>query len=206
MIQVTGKAHLMPPPVSWRTVDELRSAGTVQRSPRTIFFDTRDANLDILNEGLGLLRRKGVTFNAVTVGPVDKLDPGVPRYTAQERDEVGQARGMLESSVVLSAKPEAASDYLAIRALIAGCRPVLPDGGVYPELLPRALHASCLYYVDGEGLAESLESALDPSRPEWRGDGFRKVFQAYDAIPACRAFDDRLEQVVASYPAPRQRA
>jgi Domain of unknown function (DUF3524) len=206
MAQLTGKARLMLPPVSWRSIDELRSSNTIQRSPRTIFFDTRDANMDILNEGLGLLRRKGVTFNAVTVGPVDSLDPEVPRYTAPERDEASQARGMLESSIVVSAKPEAASDYLAIRALIAGCRPVLPDGGVYPELLPRPLHASCLYYVDGEGLAESLESALDPSRPEWHGDGFRKVFQPYDAIPACRAFDDRLEQLVASHPAPRQRS
>ena len=93
---------------------------------------------------------------------------------------------MLESSIVVSAKPEAASDYLAIRALIAGCRPVLPDGGVYPELLPRPLHASCLYYVDGEGLAESLESASTRPGPNGTATASARSSSRTMRSPQCR--------------------
>src|SRR3954451_6325105 len=201
MAAIKAKSRLMPPPIDWGLVDEMRAQGQVKRNPNAVFFETRDANVALFNEAFAILRQKGVDFTAVTVGPVTDLDPAIPRHTISEYDEPGQVRGMLGSAVFASAKPDAASDYLAVRALMAGCRPVLPDGGVYPELLPRALHPTCLYYVDGEGLAESLEDVLnpiDPGAPPWQYNGFRQQFRAFDAIAACRAIDERLEQVVAA--------
>ena len=59
---------------------------------------------------------------------------------------------MFESGVVLSVKPDAASDYLVVRAIAAGCRPVLPDGGMYPEIIPSELQQSCLYEISPNGL------------------------------------------------------
>jgi hypothetical protein len=198
MPAVSAKSRLMPPPIDWALVESLKTAAGVKRQPRTVFFETRDANLPLLNEGLALVRQAGVEFNAITVGPVNQLDPTLPRFTVSEYDEPGQVRGMLESGVFLSAKPSAASDYLAIRALLAGCEPVLPDAGVYREILPKPLHASHLYYVDAEGLAENLQDALTSPGP-WKHDGFRDAFQEFDAALATRAIDDRLEQLAAEH-------
>ena len=201
MAQLTAKARLMLPPVSWRVIDELRSSNTVRRSPRTIFFETRDANMDILNEGLGLLRRKGVTFNAVTVGPVDSLDPEVPRYTAPERDEIGQARGMLESSIVVSQ----ARGGVRLPGDRADRR--LPPGVTGRRHLPGAAPTGAARLVSLLcGRRRPRRVARIRPRPVPPGVARRRLPQglpAVDAIPACRGFDDRLEQLVASQPAPR---
>jgi hypothetical protein len=197
---LTAKSRLMPPPVDWGRIDDLRASPPVRRNPAAVFFETRDANVRMLNEAFALLRKRGVAFTAIAVGPADELDPAIPRRAVSELDDEGQARGMLEASIVLSARPEAASDYQVIRALMAGCRPVLPNAGVYPEILPRELHPRCLYDVTPEGLAGWLGTALDeatlPGDP-WHYDEFRRAFRPYDAIPVCRQFDQRLEQLAA---------
>ena len=154
----------------------------------------------LLNGALELLRRRVVPHTLVTVGPVDALDPQAVRWTLSENDELGQLRAMMEAGVILSARPEAASDYQVVRALVAGCRPVLPDGGTYPEILPEVLHRTCLYDVDSELLADRLQEALIPTTTTpWRHDGFRQAFRSFDAITACRMFDERVEQLVSRH-------
>ena len=206
--ELRARSRVMPPPVDWSLVDEVVSGAAgevVRRNPRAVFFETRDADVKLLNEGLAVARRRGVSFNAITVGPVDQLDPALPRWTVSEHDDVGQVRAMAESAVFLSAKPEAPFDYQLVRALIAGCRPVLPYSGAYPDLLPPALHVSTLYDSDPEGLADALEMALEatsatPPAP-WPHADFHQTFKAYEAIAACRGFDERLEQMVSEYDA-----
>jgi hypothetical protein len=196
MPELHRKARLMPPPVDLNFVHEFQSAEKIHRNPRTVFVETRDANMSLLNGALELLRRRVVPHTLVTVGPVDDLDPQAVRWTLSENDEVGQVRAMMESGVVLSARPEASSDYQVVRALVAGCRPVLPDGGTYPEILPEVLHRTCLYDVDAELLADRLQEALIPLTTPWRHEGFRQAFRSFDAMTACRLFDERIEQLV----------
>ncbi len=199
MPNISSKSRYMPPPVDLSLVHEI-AAQKIGRDPRKLFVETRGADIQLLNDAFALLRKTGQTFAAVTLGPVDDLDATIPRTTVSEHDEPGQIRAMFGCGVVTSTKTEAASDYQVIRALAAGCRPVLPDGGVYPEIIPQALHASCLYDISDEGLAEGLADALTPRDPPWKYEGFRQGFRPFDAISACRAIDERVEQLVNLYP------
>jgi hypothetical protein len=110
---------------------------------------------------------------------------------------MAQVAGMFECGLVASVKPSAAFDHIVIRAILAGCRPVLPDAGFYPELLPQSLHAMCLYPMKDEPLADLLMFAME-SAASWRAPDLRETFDRYDPVTACRAFDDRIEQVAVS--------
>jgi hypothetical protein len=154
------KSRLMPPPVDCGLVDDVRAHEPVERERRQIFVETRDADVALLNAALLALKERGEEFELVTVGPADGLSPDLPRRTLSETDEIGQIRAMLSSGVVLSTKRNAASDAMLLRALSAGCRPVLPADGVYPEILPRKMHASCLYLPEPAALIEMLSGAM----------------------------------------------
>jgi hypothetical protein len=198
MPNISSKSRHMPPPVDLSLVHEIESE-KIRRDPRKIFVETRGADVQLLNDAFAALRERALEFAAVTVGPVDQLDPGVPRTTVSENDEPAQIRAMFGCGVVTSTKTEAASDYQVVRALAAGCRPVLPDGGSYPEILPQPLHKPCLYDISPESLADKLAEAMTPMNPPWRYEGFPQAFRAFDAISACRAIDERVEQLVGLY-------
>lgn len=195
---IQQKARVMPPPVDLDIVGYVQKQNTAPtRNPRAIFFETRGANIGLLNDALAQLRGRAVPFTTITVGPVDDLDPNIPRYTIAENEDANQVRGMFEAGVFLSTKTEAPCDYQALRALLAGCRPVLPDAGVYPEIVPAPMHKAALYQPRLEPLTDRLLAALNPSTPPFHYDGFRQAFRPFDAIPACRAFDERIDQLVA---------
>jgi hypothetical protein len=124
----------------------------------------------------------------------------VARTTVSEYDEPGQIRGMYASAVVVSARPGAPCDHQVVRAMAAGCRPILPDAGVYPELVPTALHESCLYAVDPVILADRIAVALSGQGAGWDPAAVRPAFKPFDAITQCRLIDERIEQIVAAHP------
>lgn len=196
MKDIAAKAHLMPPPLDLGAVAEVKnSSPPITRQPGTIFVETRDADVKLLNWALELVHGSGRRFRLVTVGPVKLLSNEWERTTVREIDEIGQVTGMLESSILVSVKPKATSDYLCVRGMLAGCRPVVPDDGVYPELIPDTLHASCLYKTGPADLAMKITEALDAGGwasppPDWR-----KVFRPFDAIAACRLMDERIEEL-----------
>ena len=167
------------------------------RQPRSIFVETRDANIALLNAVIDRLRRRKVQIHLITVGPIDKLDPLVSRTTVSEYDDLAQIHGMFSSSAVVSVKTSAPSDYQAVRAMAAGCRPILPDAGVYPELLPTTLHKACLYPIDPDALADRIALALGPNAPTYQADCCKTALKAFDAITQCRLIDERIEQIVA---------
>lgn len=203
--RIREKSRLVLPPVDLTLVHEAqRAADLPARQPRTAFVETRGAHMPLLNGALDILRKQGQDLHLVTVGPVDALDPRAARTTVSEYDEAGQVRGMFASSVVVSAKPGAPCDHQVVRAMAAGCRPILPDAGVYPELVPDALHESCLYAVDPIILADRMAVALSGDAPPWRPDDARPTYRAFDAITQCRLIDERLDQIVAANP-PRGR-
>ena len=199
--KVREKSRLVQPPVDLTLVHEVQQAADLPaRQPRTLFVETRGAHLPLLNEALAILRGQMVPFGLVTVGPVDSLDPHVARTPVSEYDEVGQVRGMFASAAVVSAKPGAPCDHQVIRAMAAGCRPILPDAGVYPELVPATLHESCLYAVDPVVLADRMSVALAGDGPPWHPEAAEPTFRTFDAITQCRLIDERLDQIVAAHP------
>lgn len=196
---ITAKSHLITPPMDLGYVSDCRAAfPQPKRDPETIFVETRDADVAFLNQALDLLQRSGRKFKLITVGPVKQLSGQWERKTIREIDEPAQVLGMMESNVHLSVKPAATSDYLCIRGLLAGCRPVVPDSGVYPELIPDTLHAATLYRNDPADCARMLDDALEFGDWQHQAPEWRKVFRPFDAISACRTIDERLEELADS--------
>ena len=192
---INGKSHLVPPPLDLGYVGEVKSQAPAIRLPGTVFVETRDADVKLLNYALELLHGSGRDFSLITVGPVKLLSSEWRRKTIREIDEPAQVVGMLEAAVLLSIKPRATSDYLFVRGMLAGCRPLVPNAGIYPELVPEALHHTCLYRPDPADLAIKLADALDfggwaAESPDWR-----RVFKSFDAISACRIIDERMDEL-----------
>lgn len=195
MADVTAKAQVMAPPIDLNLVSHVKTTMKVPpRDRRAVFVDTRDADMGLLNASLAALAARGQKLRLITVGPVVALSDQWPRRTISENDDVAHVAGLLEAGVVLSVKPGAACDLQVIRGLLAGCKPVLPDVGVYAELLPGSLHKDCLYGPSADALAEHLHNALDPL-VGWYPPDFRQTLKHFEAIAATRAFDERLNNL-----------
>ncbi|HEX3357167.1 MAG TPA: DUF3524 domain-containing protein [Tepidisphaeraceae bacterium] len=195
---IMGKSQVMLPPLGTQLVHQTAHNEQIKRQRRTIFVETRDANIDLLNKALATVRRRGENFQLITVGPVEDLHADLPRTTLAESDHVAHVRGMLESNIFLSAKTSAMADHYAVRALLAGCWPLVPHSGVYRELIPEKLHPACLYDGTPEMLASRLQDTWHLERAEGYEDDLVKILRKFDPINACRAIDDRLDELVVS--------
>lgn len=197
VVAITNKAQLMYPPMDMTLVNAAARGVGPGRDRRTIFADTRDADAGLLSRALLQALRHGEPFRLVTVGPVEGLDPELPRLTLGENDEISHAQAMAHAGIVLSTKMEATCDHHVIRSIAAGCWPVLPEKGFYPEILPEDLAVSCLYDGTTADLLKQLRSAAHLEQAP-RHDAIKSMLRQYDPISACRAIDERLEEIVLS--------
>ena len=198
MPAIAAKARLFPPPMDLSFVSRNSIGAKVTRDPRAIFVETRDADVSLLNAALDILHGPGRELRLITVGPVELLSDDWPRTPLKEMDEPAQVLGMLESAVYVSAKPAATSDYLCARALLAGCRAVVPKSGAYPEMLGSPDQSVSFYEPNATDLAARLGAALQAGSPPANPTDWRRRFKSFDAISACRLIDERLEQLAAS--------
>jgi hypothetical protein len=197
---LTGKAQLMPPPVDLTLDLDVLQRELIQRDPRLLFVDTRDANVRLLNEALLKLRQRGEKYSLITVGPVEGLSEALPRTTISERDEDSQIRALHRAGVLVSARPHAASDHYAVRGLNAGCWPIFPNSGVYPELIPESLHRYCLYPESAvDRFVNQLQNGWLIEQPPTYHQDVSQVLQRFNALEACHAMDERLEQVAVAH-------
>jgi hypothetical protein len=195
---IMGKAQVMLPPLGTPMVAQIAHAEQIKRERRTVFVDTRDANIDLLNRALATVQRRGETFQLITVVPVEALAADLPRTTLPETDHEGHVRAMLRSNLFLSTKINATADHHAVRALLSGCWPLVPHSGVYRELIPDVLHPQCLYDGTPEMLASRLQDTWHLERTEGYEEDLVKILKKFDPIAACRAMDDRLDEIVVS--------
>ena len=193
--EIQRKMLLVPPPIDMNAVHEATCA-KIARDPTALFVETRGADVGLLNEALAILRQRGQPFRLITVGPVEALSGDVPRQALPEVDDVAHARALCEAGVIVSVKPEAASDFLVVRGLAAGCRPVLPASGFYAELLPRPLQRTGLYDVAPEPLADRLQDAMGPYAHAVAGEDLRTTLRPFDPISTCKAIDEKFEELV----------
>jgi hypothetical protein len=201
MPDVTIKSQVMPPPIDLNLVPHVQTTNTIPlRDPRAIFVDTRDANVPLLNSALTRLTQRGEKFRLITVGPIEDLSDAWPRRTVSESQDVAHVLGLLESAVVLSVRPTASFDLQVIRGLQAGCRPVLPDRGIYPDLIPEESRDQCLYNPTIDALADALQDAINPPLP-WFAPDFTPGINHFEAIAATKMFDERLTQLAIEYAA-----
>lgn len=186
------------PPVDLNAVHEA-SATRIRRDPTALFVETRDGDVGLLNAALAILRQRGQAMRLITVGPVVALPADVPRQALPETDDAAHAKGMCEAGVIVSVKPEAASDFLVVRGLAAGCRPVLPASGFYPDLLPASLQRGALYDNAPNPLADRVQDAIGaygiPAATLSPSD-IKTALKPFDAIATCREIDEKFEELV----------
>jgi hypothetical protein len=201
--ELTGKAQVIPPPLDVNLIDHVRKTrpDLPPRDPRAIFVETRGADLNLLNAALGGLASRGEPFRLITVGPINSLSERWQRRTISERDDAAQVAGMMEAGVFTSAKRNPVADYLAVRALLAGCCPALPDAGVYPELLPEMFHSTFLCGSGHTALTEKLAAAM-ASVPSWEAPNFSHHLRDFEAIRASRIIDESFERIATKHGAP----
>jgi len=198
MSTLQGKSVVMYPPIASDAWAGVTDGTPIKRDRRTIFMDTRDADLELLNSALAIVKRRGEPFTLITVGPVEQLSSELPRTTIPESDDLAQLRGLLQASVFLSGKIGAVCDHHAVRALQARCWPLVPRIGVYHELLPESLHKSCMYDEQADEIAGRIQDAFFLDRPTGYDVELMHLLAKFDPVKACALMDDRLEHVANS--------
>jgi hypothetical protein len=155
--------------------------------------------MNLLNHALATVTRRGESFELVTVGPVEQLATDLPRHTVSETDDAGQIQAIHQASVYLSAKPHTPCDLHAIRALAADCWPIVPRAGVYMELVPKMLQSACMYDpADPDSLASRIQDHWYIEKPTGYAAEVAKILKPFDAIAACKAIDQRLNDIAAT--------
>jgi hypothetical protein len=196
MPEIAGKAQLMTPPVDLRHLHDIMQSSPAKREKRTIFVETRDADRDLLNRALSTLMRRGEHFKLITIGNLDGIDEELPRETLSENDDTAQLHAMLRCGVFMSTKIGAPNDHHAVRALAAGCFPMMPNTGVYRELLPEMLHPACRYNGEPDQLAGRMQDVWHLERPQGYHDQLSAILRKFDPVAACAVIDQRLEDIV----------
>jgi hypothetical protein len=195
MPELAAKAQLILPPLDLAAVHELVEGRTIARQKRTIFIDTRDADIALLNAALGTLHRRNEKFSLITVGPAKELSDHFPRRAVSEINETAQVEALHEAGLIVSAKIAAPADHHLVRGLAAGCWPIVPDTGVYPELLPESMHRHCLYDGSHDILVSRLLDTWHLERPGGYMDDLLRMLRQFEAIHACNSVDQRLEEL-----------
>ncbi|MGD1278457.1 MAG: DUF3524 domain-containing protein [Tepidisphaeraceae bacterium] len=204
--EMLSKSRLMPPPIDLHPKGDLAAPAGAQRRQQTIFVETRDADMRLLNAGLQNLLQRGQKFELVTVGPVKELSADVSRTTLPEWDDLAHTAAMFQADVFLSARRAAAMDHFAVRAIAAHCWPVVPADGFYREIIPQNLQERCLYDGTPEGLAGFVQDAWYLELPESADEHLQAALKQYDPATVCRAMDNRLSEVAVAYALASERA
>jgi hypothetical protein len=194
---MTSKSQLVYPPVDFTPINELLVEGDIKRRQRAIFVETRDANVNLLNAALSMLQRRGEKFELITVGPVEELSPDLPRTTLAESDDAGHIRGMLTAGIFASAKMQCPCDYRGIRALSAGCWPIVPVDGFYPELIAPKIKGYTMFEPSASSLSSRLQDVWHLDLPGDFQQQQAEILHRYDPIAACQIIDERLERLAA---------
>lgn len=194
--ELTAKSTVMPPPVNLPQMREMAASEKILRGRRTIFVETREANNRLLNQVMSLLKRRGESFQLITVGPVEELAADLPRITLPEADDTAHARGLLQSSIFFSTRMDAPCDHHAIRGLAAGCWPLCPQLGFYREILPDDLHSPCLHDGNVDHIASRLMDTWLLERPPGYQQRLADLLSKFEPDTTIQQIDDRLEGLV----------
>lgn len=198
VLELRGKSMVMPPPVDLaRIVAAANTGPMVYRDPRTLFVDLRGADVNLLLEVLWRLETRGEHFNLITVGADKGLPGGLRRTKLHERDEIGQYRALREASIYLALRFGATTDELIVPALSAGCWPVVPEAGLYAELVPPMLQVNCLHDGSAESMVSRVLDSWYVDRPIGYETEQQDIVARRDAVDACHMIDDLLEEVAA---------
>jgi hypothetical protein len=126
------------------------------------------------------------------------IDFSVLHELAKQRIRRDKRIVFLQAGIFMSVKVGAVADHHCVRALAAGCFPMLPNVGVYRELLPEKLHPPCLYNGQPDQLAGRMQDLWHLERPTGYEEQLKDMLRVFDPHIACSAIDQRLEDLVTS--------
>ena len=200
---IRSRAAVMPLGLDPRLF-ELRPPA--ERSPPpTVLWNHRweyDKNPDEFFEALFDLQRAGLEFRLIVAGENFRTAPAIfaaaQKVLADRIDHFGYAPDraayldlLTRADIIVSTAIHEFFGLAVLEAIAARCYPVLPDRLSYPELLPPAAHAPCLY-TDSAELRSKLTHLLTaplpplpPTLPETISDlAWPNLIKGYD-----QAFD-----------------
>lgn len=192
---ILAKSRVMHPPLDMAKMHEVMEGYHITRRKRTIFIDMTEAHAALVNTTFRTLDRRGEAYSLAVTGPDDELAADIPRRVIGDRDDVGQIRAVHEAGVMLSAKFDATDDIHVVRALAAGCWPIVPASGVYMEMIPERLHEACLYEASVEGLVSKLLDFWHMDKPGGSFELVQRVVRERDSVVTCKAMDDRFAEL-----------
>jgi glycosyltransferase involved in cell wall biosynthesis len=176
----------------------------------TILWNSRweyDKNPGAFFEALLELERRGVDFRVIVAG--EHIDPNEATFAAAKEHMATRTiwwgyapdpafyRGLLrQADIVVSTAIQEFFGIAVLEAVYAGCVPVLPRRLSYPELIPAALHADCLYDSDAS-LADRLARTIQ-DLGRIRQLGFRQAAARFDWRTQATIYDREFERIVSA--------
>ncbi len=182
--QIAAKSRVLAPGVDLSSLDGAAPV-CAARQPPIILWNSRweyDKQPEVFFAALEHLEACGFDFRLSVAG--EHIDPRAAAFVAA-RSRWAQrivhwgyvpsraAYGALlrQADIVVSAAAQEFFGIGVVEALYCGCTPLLPHRLNYPDLLPPAHHATCLYDHDA-ALADALVAALrrvgSVPRATWR--------------------------------------
>jgi glycosyltransferase involved in cell wall biosynthesis len=116
-------------------------------------------------------------------------------YVDSRADYLGWLR---RGAIVISTAEQENFGLSVVEAIRCGCRPLLPNRLSYPELLPEAFHADCLY-ADRDDLARRLHALLSrPAAIAERREALAAAMGRYAWENVIDGFDAELDRLAAA--------
>lgn len=206
LARLAEHAEVLYPGLDLGRLERHRPAEGAPPGPPVILWNSRweyDKQPQVFFAALEALEARGADFRLIVAG--EHIDPRAPEFVAaRERfaartlawgyapDAAAYARLLWQADIVVSTAAQEFFGIALLEALFCGCVPVAPRRLSYPELLPPACHADCLY-DDAAGLADRLAAALE-RLPALRAYGFRSVAAAFAWERAAPRWDAALER------------
>ncbi|OQA46931.1 MAG: GDP-mannose-dependent alpha-(1-6)-phosphatidylinositol dimannoside mannosyltransferase [Chloroflexi bacterium ADurb.Bin325] len=200
-----AKASVLPVGCDLAAYDAYADCAGLRSAPPLVLWNQRweyDKDPAAMLRALYALADEGAAFRVALAGENFRLAP--EEFTAA-RDRLGDrlihygyaerrgdyARLLWAADIVLSTAIHEFFGVSVVEAIYCGAQPILPDRLSYPELLPRASHAACLY-ADFTDLLAHLRAAL--ARPA-ADPLLREHVRRFDWSVQAPAYDALMESV-----------
>ncbi len=202
-----ARAQVLPVGIDLARLDRYRPPAAGSAGLPLLLWNQRweyDKDPATMLAALYALAEEGLAFQVALAGENFRMQPG-EFAEARDRlagwlvhfgyaaDEAAYARLLWSADVVLSTAIHEFFGVSILEAMYCGFHPVLPRRLSYPELIPAAYHAACLY-DDFPGLLACLRAAL--ARPQARDPGLRAASATFDWSVQAPAYDDLLARIM----------